>query len=74
MKPTLVEHALCTSEWLLVCLEGSAQGIFRMELSLTIVMVDREMLLICIHNSCFFFKVVLQATGRILWENNLYVT
>lgn len=51
MKPTLVEHALCTSEWLLVCLEESAQGIFQMDLSLTVVMVDREMLLICIHNS-----------------------
>lgn len=55
MKATLVERALCTSEWLLVYLEESAQGIFWMDLSLTIVMVDIEMLLICTHNSYLFF-------------------
>lgn len=43
------------SEWLLVYLEESAQGIFWMDLSLTIVMVDIEMLLICTHNSYLFF-------------------
>lgn len=55
MKATLVEHALCMSEWLLVYLEESAQGMFWMELSLTVVMVDTEMLLICAHDSYLVF-------------------
>lgn len=47
MKPTLVERALCISEWLLVYLEGNTQGNFW----ITIVMIDEKMLFIFIHDS-----------------------
>lgn len=50
MKPTLVERVLSVSEWLLVYLEGNAQGNFW----ITIVMIDEKMLFIFIHDS--FFK------------------
>ena len=52
MKPTLVERALSISEWLLVYLEGNAQGNFW----ITIVMIDEKMLFIFIHDF-FFFKL-----------------
>lgn len=53
MKPTLREHALCMSEWPLVPLEGSTQGGFWMDISLSIVMTDIKILFIFTCN--FFF-------------------
>lgn len=61
MKPTLVVRAFSVSGWLLVYLEGNAEGNFW----ITIVRIDEKMLFIFIHDSFFFFLIVLQAVERI---------
>lgn len=53
MMPTPVEHVLSMSERLLICLEGSDEGIVWVDFSLVIVMIVRQMLFMFTLNSLF---------------------